>query len=411
MKRLQLKLTIIFFTFILTNVTIACNKSTKSDSNVSEEQVLAPTPPMGWMSWYTFIDQIDEKLIMEVADSMVSSGLRDLGYDLLQLDDGWMANERDENGRQYANKARFPHGMKYLADYLHERGLKLGIYSSAGATTCAGYPGSYNFESIDAQTYAEWGIDYLKYDACGDTEGHTFKELNYKMTSALKATGRPILYEICIFSSEETHLWGGEIADMWRTGGDIVKHIENNPVVTYENWYENLHQVVGKEKYAGNGHWNDPDNLIVGYPRNNKQTFEEQKAQFSFWSLVAAPLMLSCDVRNMSPETKSIIFNKEVIAVSQDKAGIQGRRIESDQNHELWMKELSDGSKVVILFNKKDVHSELSFRLEKIGYEGKVFSRDLWKHINKEITSGSFSEIVAPHGVVMLKVSDREIED
>ena len=297
---------------------------------------IALTPPMGWMSWYPFIDKIDEKKIMEVADAMVSNGLRDAGYNLLQLDDGWMSASRDKDGKQCADSTRFPHGMKYLADYVHSKGLKIGIYSSNGKTTCAGYPGSYNHEELDAKTYAEWGIDYLKYDACGDKEGHSHKELHTKMSNALKSIGRRIMFEICIFSSGETHLWGAEIADLWRTGGDIVSFIEKNPVVTYHNWYKNLTQVLGKESYAGNGHWNDPDNLIVDYPRNNKQTFEEQKAQFSLWSIIAAPLILGNDVRNMSLETKSILLNKEVLAIDKDKAGKPGTRIKTDDKMLFW---------------------------------------------------------------------------
>jgi len=274
----------------------------------AQENELALTPPMGWSSWYPFVDTINENKIMETADAMVSGGLRDAGYTILQLDDGWMAKTRDSEGRQVADKQRFPHGMKFLADYLHDRGLKLGIYSSAGATTCAGYPGSYNHEEKDAKTYVGWGIDYLKYDACGKKDGHSDKELFTRMSNALKATGRPILFNLCIFYSDITHLWGGALGNTWRTGGDIVKFIEKNPAVTYDNWYSTLEtQVLGKEKFAGPGHWNDPDNLIVGYARNNKQSFAEQQAQFSFWSLLVAPLFLGNDVRNMPEEIKNII--------------------------------------------------------------------------------------------------------
>ena len=365
---------------------------------------VAPTPPMGWMSWYPFIDKIDERKIMEVADAMVSSGLRDAGYTLLQLDDGWMASGRDKEGKQFADTSRFPNGMKFLADYVHSRGLKIGIYSSNGKKTCAGYPGGYNHEDLDAKTYAEWGIDYLKYDACGDKEGHSDKELHTRMSKALKATGRPILFEICIFSSGKTHLWGAEIADMWRTGGDIVQDIDKNPEVTYQNWYGNLNQVIGKESYAGNGHWNDPDNLIVDYPRYNKQTFQEQKAQFSLWSIIAAPLMLGNDVRNMSQETKRILINKEVIAISQDKAGIQGIRIKSDANMEIWARQLHDESKAVVLFNKSASNAKLTINFSEIAMIDKVKVRDLWECANKGVFTGSYSANVASHGVVMVKL-------
>lgn len=376
-----------------------------SFSAQAQYKAVTKTPPMGWMSWFPFIDKIDEKKIMEVADAMVTSGLRDAGYKLLQLDDGWMAANRDAQGRQYADAARFPHGMKYLADYVHARGLKIGIYSSNGMKTCAGYPGSYNHEEADAKTYAAWGIDYLKYDACGEKENHTDRELHTRMSKALQATGRPIMFEICIFSSGTTHLWGEEIADMWRTGGDIVKFIERTPEVTYKNWYTNLNQLVGKENYAGNGHWNDPDNLIVDYPRNNKQTYEEQKAQFSLWAVVSAPLILGNDVRSMSAATKSILFNKEIIAIDQDAATKSGARLFTDDKREIWVKQLKDGSKAVVLFNKQDVSATLTLKFKDIGAAQKAKVRDLWAHTNKGTFSSLYSAKVAPHGVAMIKLT------
>ncbi|TSJ44347.1 glycoside hydrolase family 27 protein [Mucilaginibacter corticis] len=370
----------------------------------AQDKPITTTPPMGWMSWFPFIDKINEKKIMEVADAMVKSGLRDAGYKLLQLDDGWMAATRDKEGRQYADTSRFPHGMKYLADYLHARGLKIGIYSSNGTQTCAGYPGSYNHEELDAKTYAAWGIDYLKYDACGEKENHTDRELHTRMSKALRAIGRPIMFEICIFSSGDTHLWGAEIADMWRTGGDIVKFIERTPEVTYKNWYENLGQVVGKENYAGNGHWNDPDNLIVDYPRNNKQTYEEQKAQFSLWSVVSAPLILGNDVRNMFDATKQILLNKEIIAVDQDKATKPGSRVISDDQKEVWVKQLNDGSKAVVIFNKQDTEATLSLNFKDINVAKKAKIRDLWSHSDKGTFTDTYSAKIAPHGVNMIKL-------
>lgn len=342
---------------------------------------------------------------METADALVSTGLRDAGYTIVQLDDGWMAKKRDEQGRISADKERFPRGMRFLADYLHTRGLKLGVYSSAGATTCAGYPGSYNHEELDANTYASWGVDYLKYDACGKKEGHSDKELFTRMGKALLATGRPILFNMCIFYSDTTHLWGTALGNTWRTGGDIVKFIEKNPEVTYKNWYETLQtQVLGKEAYAGPGHWNDPDNLIVDYARNNKQTLEEQRAQFSFWSLLAAPLFLGNDVRNMPAEIKKIITNKEVIAVNQDKAGKQGTRVVLADDYEIWAKPLSNGTKAIILFNKKDMPANIRVNWKDIGMKGKLKVRDLWKQADLGILKNGYSATVPPHGVVMLKV-------
>jgi alpha-galactosidase len=374
----------------------------------AQDKPIAPTPPMGWMSWFPFIDKINEKVIMETADAMVKTGLRDAGYKLLQLDDGWMAAKRDKEGRQYADTSRFPHGMKYLADYLHARGLKIGIYSSNGKQTCAGYPGSYNNEELDAKTYAAWGIDYLKYDACGEKEGHADRELHTRMSKALKATGRPIMFEICIFSSGTTHLWGAEIADMWRTGGDIVKFIDKNPTVTYKNWYENLDQLLGKAASAGNGHWNDPDNLIVGYPRNNQQTYDEQKAQFSLWAVAAAPLILGNDVRNMPADIKNILLNKEIIAVNQDPKAKAGTRIQSDVQKDVWLRQLSDGSKAVVIFNKQTTAAQISINFSDIGTAKKANIRDLWSHTNKGTFTNAYTAQVAPHGVVMIKLTDKK---
>jgi alpha-galactosidase len=367
---------------------------------------LAMTPPMGWSSWYPFVDTINERKIMETADAIVATGLRDAGYTILQLDDGWMAKVRDAQGRQFADTARFPRGMKFLADYLHERGLKLGIYSSAGATTCAKYPGSFNHEELDAKTYAEWGIDYLKYDACDHKDGHSDKELFTRMSRALKNTGRPIIFNLCIFYSKDTHLWGAALGNTWRTGEDIVKFIETNPDVTYENWYHNLQtQVLGKEAYAGPGHWNDPDNLIVGYARNNKQSYEEQKAQFSFWSLLAAPLFLGNDVRNMPDSILTILMNKEVIAVNQDKAGKQGARVVDESNYEIWVKPLDNGSKAVVVFNKTKEPITVDIKWSDIKEYGQFIVRDLWEHKNKGVYKKSFTASVAPLGVVMIKIN------
>ncbi len=371
--------------------------------NKSSEKSTAPL--MGWSSWYPFIDRINEKMIMETADSIVSKGLREKGYTILQLDDGWMADHRDSKGRQYANKERFPRGMKFLADYLHERGLKLGLYSSSGALTCAGYPGSYNHEEIDAVTYAEWGVDYLKYDACGDKGGNKDPYLFNKMHQALKNSGRNIIFNICIFYSDTTHKWGNKIGDTWRTGGDIVKHIDQYPKVTYQNWYENLQQVIGKENYAGNGHWNDPDNLIVGYNKNNQQTLEEQKAQFSFWSMVNAPLFLGNDVRNISKEIFDILTHDEVIAINQDKAGIQGKRVLINDNHEIWLKPLSNNNQAILIFNRKNEENVIGLDFKNLGLNDRYKIRDCWKRKDLGISGAKLSLKLTGHEAIILKLT------
>ncbi|MGZ5253586.1 MAG: glycoside hydrolase family 97 N-terminal domain-containing protein [Flavitalea sp.] len=373
-------------------------------SVLSKTSAKSTTPLMGWSSWYPFIDRINEKMIMETADSMVSKGLREKGYNILQLDDGWMAAERDHLGRQYADKKRFPRGMKFLADYLHERGLKLGIYSSSGALTCAGYPGSYNHEEIDAATYAEWGVDYLKYDACGDKGNHKDPYLFNKMHQALKKTGRDILFNICIFYSDTTHLWGNKIGDTWRTGGDIVKHIDKYPAVTYKNWYENLQQVIGKEDYSGSGHWNDPDNLIIGYNKNNQQTLEEQKAQFSFWAMVNAPLFLGNDVRDISKEIFNIITHEEIIGINQDALGKQAKRVHSDPKHEIWLKPLSGNNFAILVFNRTTEKIIVEIDLKMLGLEDNYKVRDSWKRKDLGSFSNKLGVELAAHEAIILKL-------
>lgn len=368
---------------------------------------LAQTPPMGWSSWYPFVDTINEQKILETADALVRSGLRDCGYTILQLDDGWMADERDANGHQYANKDRFPHGLKYLADYLHERKLKLGIYSSAGEKTCAGYPGSFGHEEEDAKTWAAWGIDYLKYDACGNKDGKSDQELFHKMAAALRSTGRPIIFNICIFYSDSTHRWAQDIGNSWRTGGDIVKHIERNPEVSYLNWYETLQtQVLGKEAAAGPGHWNDPDNLIIGYARNNQQTLAEQQAQMSFWSLLSAPLVLGNDVRQLDPNIKAIISNPAVIAVDQDPLGKQGTRILNSDSLELWTKEVMNGD-VFLLFNKKNQAIDIDLPVSELKMPMNFRATNLWSNEKMRIHK-RLKRNLDPHAVLMIRVDHRK---
>ncbi|MDE3248760.1 MAG: glycoside hydrolase family 27 protein, partial [Bacteroidota bacterium] len=267
-------------------------------------------------------------------------------------------------------------------------------------------PGSYGHEEQDARNYAAWGIDYLKYDACGEKEKHSDKELFAKMSTALKATGRPILFNLCIFYSKDTHTWGAALGNAWRTGEDIVQFIEKNPKVSWQNWNKTLHtQVLGKEAYAGPGHWNDPDNLIVGYARNNEQSIEEQKAQFSFWALLAAPLFLGNDVRNMSPAIKTILSNKEVIAVNQDSLGKQGTRLKQEKDYELWAKELSGNAKAVVIFNTTDSSITVPVTRALTGATAKdAVVRDLWQHRRLKIGKKSMNVQLQPHAVVMYKV-------
>lgn len=293
--------------------------------NSSKDQAagLAPTPPMGWNSWNHFHRDINEQLIMEEADAMVASGMKEAGYEYINLDDCWMALQRDGDGNLQADPKRFPHGMKDLADYIHKKGLKIGLYSSAGTKTCAGWPASLDHEVADAKMFAKWGIDYLKYDNCNNQERPAIERYT-AMRKALNAAGHPIVFSICEWGGNDPWNWAPALGNLWRTTGDIS-----------DSWNSMVHildQQVGLNTYAGKGHWNDPDMLEVG---NGGMTNTEYEAHFSLWCILAAPLIAGNDLRHMSDETLDIMTNKEVIAVDQDPAGKEGYKLEDNGNREV----------------------------------------------------------------------------
>lgn len=310
---------------------------------------LAKTPPMGWSSWNKFARNISEKDIKEIADAMVSSGLADCGYVYVNIDDCWHG-ERDENGNIQCDPEKFPNGMKALADYIHDKGLKFGIYSDAGCKTCAGEPGSLGHEYQDAKTYADWGVDYLKYDWCNTPDQNT-KGSYRLMRDALYSAGRPIVFSICEWGSTNPWEWAGEIGHLWRTTGDIGCHFDC--IKNYGDWGEmGVLQIVDKNeplrKFAGPGHWNDPDMLEVG----NGMSENEDRAHFTLWCMMAAPLILGNDVRDMSDATKSILTNKDVIAIDQDPLGVQGWRFYTSDGVEFWFKPLADDEWALCVFNR-----------------------------------------------------------
>jgi alpha-galactosidase len=323
------------------------------------------------------------------------------------IDDCWQVG-RDENGFILADPKRFPSGIKALADYVHAKGLKFGLYSDAGAKTCAGRPGSQGHEYQDALQYARWGIDYLKYDWCS-TGKRNAQEAYSTMSNALLATGRPIVFSMCEWGTADPWLWGSGIGNLWRTTGDISDHFSSN-----KKWpngdccelgmLEILDKQVGLESFAGPGHWNDPDMLEVG---NGGMTIPEYRAHFSFWALLAAPLIAGNDVRSMATDIKEILTNSEVIAVNQDKLGREGHRVAKNGDLEVWSKALSDGSRAVILFNRGTAESEVSVNWVQIGYpehlSGKV--RDLWEHKDVGSFTGNYSSRVPSHSVVMVKIA------
>jgi alpha-galactosidase len=310
---------------------------------------LAATPQMGWNSWNKFACNIDEKLIRETADAMVRLGLKDAGYEYVNIDDCWHGT-RDENGNIRPDPQRFPSGMKALADYVHGKGLKLGIYSDAGATTCGGRPGSRGHEYQDARTYASWGIDYLKYDWC-DTKGLNAVGAYTTMRDALRAAGRPILFSICEWGDNKPWEWAKDVGHSWRTTGDITACWECE--ASHGSWaslgiMRILDKQAGLRVHAGPGHWNDMDMLEVGMG----MTEDEDRSHFSLWAMLNSPLILGNDLRTMSESTRRIVTNREVIAIHQDKLGVQAWRALSDGQFEVWAKPLANDEWALLVLNR-----------------------------------------------------------
>ena len=376
-------------------------------SKVSAPQSqLAATPPMGWNSWNFFNHNVTDKDVRDSADQIVASGMKDAGYVYVNIDDSW-EGDRDASGVLHTN-SRFP-DMKALADYVHSKGLKLGIYSSPGAKTCAKFEGSLGHEEQDAQLYASWGIDYLKYDLCGyrkvmQTQAPDDKaaqmKLMYgvyeKMGKALKATGRPIVYSFCQYGWDAVWEWAPGIgANLWRSTGDVQPN--------WDSIYAIISQQAGLEKYAGPGHWNDPDMLEVG---NGKLTLAENRAHFSMWAMLAAPLLAGNDLPNMKPEIRDILTNKNVIAIDQDKLGKQASRIYSDGEVDVWTRKLSGGAMVVAVLNVgADRYSSHPFHLDlaRLGLHGAQQGTDVWSGKAKTLTPNLPIEILS-HDVLLVKI-------
>jgi len=354
---------------------------------------LGRTPPMGWNSWNHFACDINETVIKETADALISTGFNELGYKYVNLDDCWGELKRDKDGKLVANSTTFPSGIKALADYLHSKGLKLGIYSDAGHFTCAKrQPGSLGHEQIDAETFAEWGVDYLKYDNC-HTDGSRPENRYPKMRNALLKTGRPIFYSLCEWGVDHPATWGAKVGNSWRTTPDI-----NN------TWISILNRADLNNKwaeYAGPGGWNDPDMLEVG---NGNVTTEEYRAHFSLWAIMKSPLLIGCDVRSMSSATVNILSNAEVIAVNQDALGVQGKKVYKNGGLEVWAGPLSDNRIAVILLNRSKSIAAITANWTDIGlkYSEKVHVRNIWKHKNlKKPRTGSLTSLVKSHSVKM----------
>jgi len=370
---------------------------------------LALTPPMGWNSWNTFRLEINEELVRGIADIFVERGFKDAGYEYIVIDDGWQT-DRDAEGNIVVNEKKFPSGIKALADYVHSKGLKFGIYSDAGYKTCGGYPGSRGYEYQDARQYAAWGVDYLKYDWCAT--GNQSAPDSYKlMRDALEKASRPIVFSICEWGTSKPWLWAKGIGHLWRTTFDIRPTWDGGRMVlskgvqveNFIGFTKILDLQVGLESYAGPGHWNDPDMLEVG---NGELTLDENRAHFSLWCILAAPLMMGNDIRKATPEIMEILLNKEAIAVNQDPLGRQGVKVRDYGDLEVWSKPLHDGSRAVVLFNRSESETNMGVLWTEIGYPEHLTAkiRDLWQKKDIGTSTGAYATDVPSHGVVMLKI-------
>ena len=354
---------------------------------------LARTPPMGWNTWNHFGCDVSAQLVRETADAMAANGMRDAGYQYIVIDDCWQV-ARDASGRIVADSARFPGGIRPVADYVHSKGLKLGIYTDAGRATCQGRPGTYQHEEQDARSYAEWGVDYVKEDWC-NAEGLDAPTQYARFRDALARAGRPIVFSICEWGSHRPWDWGPRTGNLWRTTGDIE-----------DTWASMVKLVDLNAQYAlaqGPGGWNDPDMLEVG---NGGMTDDEYRAHFSMWAIFGAPLMAGNDLRTMNAVTRDILTNADVIAVDQDSLGVQGLLVaETSPGLQVWVKPLKDGSRAVVLFNRTALQSSMTVSWFRAQVSGQARVRDLWSHEDKGVFGDHYSATVPAHGVVMVRIT------
>jgi alpha-galactosidase len=375
---------------------------------------LAATPPMGWNSWNNFACDVDENLIRETADAMVSNGMKEAGYIYINIDDCWQG-ERDSLGNIHPDAERFPSGMKALSDYIHSLGLKFGIYSDAGWQTCGGRPGSRGYEYQDALTYAKWGVDYLKYDWC-NTDGLNAKGAYLTMRNALHSAGRPVVFSICEWGDSKPWEWAKDIGHLWRTTGDIINCFDCT--VDHGIWKSwGIMQILDKQEglrnYAGPDHWNDPDMMEVG----NGMTVGEDRAHFSMWCMLAAPLIAGNDIRNMSQETKAILTNIDAIKINQDPLGIQAWKLFSKEGLEVWYKPLANDEWAVCFLNRSSETKSIDYHWNHeyindghskrvIDFNKTIFSlKDIWTKKDLIKTDKVFKAELPSHDVILLKLT------
>ena len=355
---------------------------------------VAMTPPMGWNSWNHFACRVTAADVRGAADAIASNGMKEAGYIYVNIDDCWQGT-RDAQGKIQANE-KFG-DIKALADYVHSRGLRIGIYSSPGPKTCAGYEASYQHEEQDAQTYAAWGIDYLKYDWCSASRVYRPEEMPAvytKMHDALVKAGRPIVYSLCQYGLDLVWRWGVSVGgNLWRTTDDISDRYDRMSVIGFDQ--------DGLEPFAGPGHWNDPDMLEVG---NGGMSHDEYVTHMTLWSLLAAPLLAGNDLSKMTTDTLAILTNHEVIAVDQDQKGVQGRRVAQEGPLEVWAKPLADGSFAVGLFNRGQSQNPVVLNFKDIGMSGELHVRDLWLGRDVGTFRDRYEAQVPRHGAALIRV-------
>lgn len=388
---------------------------------------LAPTPPMGWNSWNTFGCDISEKTVKETADLFIKLGLKDAGYQYVVIDDGWMEMERDAETLQLVpNKQKFPNGIKTVADYVHSKGLKFGIYNCAGTKTCGGYPGTRGYEYMDAKVYASWGVDFLKFDWCstgGGNGGFDYQQdakASYTiMRDAIYKAGRPMIFNLCEWGDNKPWEWGAKVGHMWRVAGDIALCWDCE--LNYGTWSSlGFWQVIRKHpdirKYSGPDHWNDYDMLEVG----NGMTKEEDRTHFSMWCMLASPLVLGNDISKMSKETLELVTNKELIAINQDKLGIQGFRFINEEGFELWVKPLDNDEWAFAFVNMTEGELNISYDWARHFVKDGLVNREInWSDRRYTVrdctdkkdagdTTKRFEKRLARHDIAVLRLTPKK---
>ncbi len=396
----------------------ASNAKGKSeeDLKIVIGETLCLTPAMGWNSWNVFTKTLDEQMVIDMADAMVKTGMRDLGYQYIDMDDFWHADTRDSLGRPVPDAQKFPHGMKYLSDYVHSKGLKLGIYSCAGNMTCGRRFGGYTYEEIDAKAYAEWGIDLLKYDYCyAPPTTKTAFERYSKMGNALKHSGRSIVFSICEWGFRHPWKWGQKAAgSYWRVSPDIMDQWKFPSI-----WVFSMKAILNREehlwKYAGPGHWNDPDMLIVGnYGKGlatggnglyKGMTDPEYQTHFSLWCMFSAPLLASNDLRSMNEPTANILTNAEMLAIDQDMLGEQAKPIYKMGGIRVYLKHLSNGSLAVAVLNTSGSEKKFDLKASLLGLQDACVAHDVWKHADIGTLKDKLPLMIQSHETIVLTLS------